>query len=112
MEGFSAGFSFQYFVSCGVFISWVVTNKARPNRNINLFPQSARSEKMGGGRRGGRKKRKGRLHFLLEISHTDIRCSGVGRSELPAAWNEIRLHVFDALPGGRRREPLARPPAE
>lgn len=75
----SGGFPFQYFVSCGVFISWVVTNKAHLIEISIYFLKVL--------------VRKKRLHFLLEISQPHIRCSLLQ----PAAWNEIWLNVFNAL---------------
>lgn len=94
--GFLSNFPWQYFVSCGVFVSWVVTNKAY------LIETSIHYLKVlvikGG---GGRNKRS----FLLEISQAPFRYRVA-----PAMWNEIRLNVFDALSvikvcfyGGKRR---------
>lgn len=78
----SGGFSFQYFVSCGVFISWVVMNKAHLIEVSIYFLKVL-----------VRRKKKKTLHFLLETSQPHIRCCLLR----PAAWNEIWFNVFNAL---------------
>ena len=53
---FSVEFPFQYFVSCGVFISWVVANKAHLIETSIYYLKVLVREK--------RKKKKKRLHFF------------------------------------------------
>lgn len=84
--GFLLSFPFQYFVSCGVFISWVVANKAHLIET-SIYYQKVLVQ-------GKKEKKKVVFFFLLEISQPHIRCVA---SRTRAAWNEIWLNVFNAL---------------
>lgn len=81
----SEGFPFQYFVSCGVFISWAVTNKA------HLIEISIYFLKVLVRRKKEKKKRVTFFTGNFTHSHPLQRCSD------PTAWNEISLNVFDIL---------------
>lgn len=84
----SGGFPFQYFVSCGVFISWAVTNKAHLIEISIYFLKVLVRRK---------KKKKKRLHFLLEISHTHIRCS-VALTRLPGMKYDLMFSTHFQSP--------------
>lgn len=77
--GFLLSFPFQYFVSCGVFISWVVTNKA------HLIETSIYYLKV------LVKKKEEKIYWKF---HSLTSAAALLQQ---AAWNEIWLNVFDAL---------------
>ena len=77
--GFLLSFPFQYFVSCGVFVSWVVANEA------HLIETSIYYLKV-------LEKKKGYTFYWKFHSLTSA-----AALLQQAAWNEIWLNVFDAL---------------